>query len=83
MVTREALYRLIDDLPDDALLEAERSLKALGEPDADTFLRTLRDAPLDDEEETDEERALVAEARAAVARGDVVSDRDLERELGW
>jgi hypothetical protein len=52
------------------------------------YLRTLslpaylRDARIDDEPETDEERAAVAEAHRALKRGDVVRDEDLERELG-
>lgn len=79
--TREALYHLIDELPDEALPAAERELSALrthrGLP------RVLAEAPIDDETLTDEDRAALAEAYAALAKGEVVADTDLERELGW
>jgi hypothetical protein len=39
-------------------------------------------APEDDEPETDEERAAVAEAKEALARGEVVSHADIKREFG-
>ena len=47
----------------------------------DPFLQALMDAPIDDEPETDEEHAAMAEARAALRRGDVVSDEELRRDL--
>ncbi len=37
----------------------------------------------DGETESKEERALVQEAYEAIARGEVVSEEDLDRELGW
>jgi hypothetical protein len=42
----------------------------------------LASAPIDDEPETPEEAARVAEARAAVARGEIVSHEELGRRLG-
>jgi hypothetical protein len=43
----------------------------------------LRDAPLDDEPETDEERAAMAEAHADLAAGTPdISHEALMRELG-
>lgn len=50
--------------------------------DADPLLRTLLNAPIDDEPETEEERAAVAEALAELERGEIVTDEELRRELG-
>ena len=79
MATRDDLHRLISDLPDSEL-ETVRGFIARR---IDPVERALMDAPLDDEPETDEERAAVAEAQEAYARGDVIADEDLDRELGW
>jgi len=44
--------------------------------------RVLRDAPIDDEVETDDERQLVKEARQDLAAGRVVSHEEIRREFG-
>jgi hypothetical protein len=75
MTTKDDLHQLVDELDEDTAREALTLLKDLRLP------RVLREAPIDDEPETDEERAAVAEAEAAIARGDIVRDEDLEREL--
>lgn len=80
--TKERLHRLIDDLPEGQLAEVEPVLEALRAHHADTLARMLLTARLDDEPETDDERLAVTEARDALARGDVVRDEDLDRELG-
>ncbi len=48
----------------------------------DALLRTLLDAPEDDEEETPEEAAAVGEACKAVARGDLFTLDEVRGELG-
>ena len=73
MTTREALHRLIDELPDE---EAERVLRAL--TIADPVERSLTLAPLDDEPETGEELEGLREARAQAARGELIADDELE-----
>jgi hypothetical protein len=83
MTTKERLHHLIDGLPEQQLGDAECVLEALHAHNADPLGRKLLTAPLDDEPETQEERLAVAEARDALARGDVVRDEDLDRELGW
>lgn len=83
MTTKDCLHELIDRLPETAVAEAERVLEALGRDDRSGLPVSLRDAPLDDEPETEEERLAVQEAYEAIARGDVVPDEELERELGW
>ena len=77
MSVKDELHELVDQLDEDAAREALAYLRTLSLP------AFLRDAPSDDEPETDEERAAVAEAREALKRGDVVRGEDLERELGW
>ncbi len=79
MVTRDDLPRLISDLPESEL----ETVRGFIVRRIDPVERALMDAPLDDEPETDEEPAAVAEAQEAYARGDAVADEDLDRELGW
>lgn len=81
MTTKDDLHHLVDELGDQDLADAERILEHLRAHGQDPLARKLLTAPIDDEPETDEERAAVAEARAAIARGDVVSDDELRREL--
>ena len=79
--TKKDLKSLIDLLPDSELQAARRFLEYLRDT-GDPVLRAFLEAPEDDEPETEEERAAVAEAYEAIARGDVVSDEELRRELG-
>jgi hypothetical protein len=44
--------------------------------------RVLREAPIDDEPDTDEERQLVEEGRPDLAAGRVVSQAEIRREFG-
>ncbi|MBI3974250.1 MAG: hypothetical protein HY332_23475 [Chloroflexi bacterium] len=83
-VTKECLHRLVDELPEgEAAVAAVRVLTHLRAHGSDPVLRALVSAPSDDEPESDEEREAVAEGMAALVRGEVVPDSDLERELGW
>jgi hypothetical protein len=68
MTTKAELHELVDALPDRATDEAALQLRALA-------------VPLDDEPETDEERAAVAEARAALERGEGLSWDHVRDEL--
>lgn len=82
MTTREALHHLIDTLPEPVLPAAERLLASL-EAGEVALPRVLRDAPLDDEPETDEEREAMAEVYAEMAAGiPPLSHEELKRELG-
>ena len=69
---KDALHQLVDTLPDAVLGEAERYLRAL--QTEDPLLRAALLAPYDDEPESEEERAGVLQARAEVARGELVDD---------
>jgi hypothetical protein len=75
MSARDTLHRLIDELPESELTDAERFLHYL-RATTDPVLRALIEAPLDDEPETEKERQAVHEARDELARGEV------RRELG-
>ena len=61
MTRREHLHSLVDELPEAELPAAERVLEALATRES-PLEKLLADAPVDDEPETDEERAAVAEA---------------------
>jgi predicted transcriptional regulator len=71
MATKEALRRLIDEMPDE---EAERLLQALGDPVA----RALALAPVDDEPLTPEDVAAIEEGIADIEAGRVVRDEQLQ-----
>jgi hypothetical protein len=75
MTTKEALHRLVDELPEE---QAERLLRAIADP----VLQARALAPIDDEPETPEETAAVAEGIADLERGDVFTTEQLRRELG-
>jgi hypothetical protein len=72
MTGRTELYALIDALPEDALPAVARYLEAVcaGCP---------ADNPYDDEPLSPEEEAMLAESRADIARGDVVSHEEVLR----
>jgi hypothetical protein len=76
MTVKDELHELVHQLDEEAAREALALLQDLRLP------RVLREAPIDDEPETEKERTAVAEAREALACGDVVRDEDLARELG-
>ncbi|HZR98029.1 MAG TPA: hypothetical protein VFE37_04940 [Chloroflexota bacterium] len=79
MMTRDALYHLIDELPDDAMDAAAEYLAALRD---DPLLRALLNAPWDDEPETEAERLAAREAEEDFRAGRTVSLEQLQRELG-
>jgi hypothetical protein len=83
MTTKEALHQFIDNLPDSALSTAWRLLAPLRSTTATDLPRVLAEASWDDEPETPEEALAVREAYEGLARGEVVSNEDLRRELGW
>ena len=81
MAIKDDLHRLVDELPEDELPVARRFLQYLYDM-TDPVLRALIEAPEDDEPETDEERAAVAEAYEDLAASRVVSFEDVKREFG-
>ncbi len=81
-MTRDELYRLIDDLPEDELPTAKRFLQFLHGIGGDPLVRALVEAPWDDEPETPDELTAVQLARGEMARGEVVTDAELWEGLG-
>lgn len=79
--TREDLHRLVDELPEAEVPVVRRHLEAVLGRNEDPVLRALREAPIDDEPETPEEREATREALDAAESGDAISHEDLKREL--
>ncbi len=83
MTVKERLHQLVDELPEGrATQAAERALSHLRQMAEDPVLHTLMNAPLDDEPDTEDDRAAIAEGLADLEVGDVVSDDELRREIG-
>ena len=81
MTTKEALHRLIDELPDDTLPAVERYLVSVRD---DPVLRSLMAAPEEDEELSPDEEARMVAAWERHARGEArtVSNKQLGRDIG-
>jgi hypothetical protein len=79
MSTRQALHQLLDELPDDLLAMAEERIVALRD---DPFLRFLMAAPVADEPLDEEDLAALADARAAVERGETITLDEFQRRHG-
>jgi|SRR5579872_5882009 len=65
MTSREELHRLVDHIPEADVAAARKILRALADP----VWQSLVTAPLDDEPETDQERAEVEAARKETGPG--------------
>jgi hypothetical protein len=84
MTTAEArikLHDLIESLPSDDVPTALRVLEALNST-SDSLPLALRDIPFDDEPETEEERAGVAEARREIEEGKGIPHDEVMRKYG-
>lgn len=81
MAERTALYKLIDDLPEQDLPVAERVLGAL-RATSDPVLRALLAAPIDDEPDDDDSDGGLTEARREAKEGKGISHEEAKRELG-
>jgi len=83
MTTAEArtkLHDLIESLPSEDVPTALRVLEALNS--SSEVPLALRDIPFDDEPETEEERAAVAEARREIEEGKGIPHDEAMRRLG-
>lgn len=71
MPNRDALHRLVDELPETEIRRARHVLVALlhAAEEEDPVLRALHTAPADDEPETAEERAAVEQALQEAREG--------------
>jgi len=77
-ITRDQARELLDAVPDDRLADVAAAL----EPLVDPMLVMLMNAPEDDETLTDEDLAAIAEGKADIERGDIVSANDMKRRFG-
>jgi hypothetical protein len=77
---RDALHRLIDKLRPEDIGTAQRVLQALNASD-DALLTALRNAPADDEAESDAERAASERARRDIEEGRTLSHDEIRRKL--
>ena len=75
------LHQLVDQLPEEEHDSALRYLQFLRDMN-DPVLRATRNAPLDDEPVTDEDRAAIAASDRDLEQGEVISHADLKRQLG-
>ena len=73
---RQDLHALVDHIPAGDLPAARKILRALADP----VWQSILTAPLDDEPETDQERAEVEAARSE--KGSGTSHEELSREFG-
>jgi hypothetical protein len=80
MSNREQAHQLIDRLPDSQVA----ALVGLLETIVDPVAAAVRNAPLDDEPETEEEKRAAAEARVWLARrgGKGIPHEEAMRRLG-
>lgn len=81
MTVKERLHQLIEGLPEDRLVTAERLLAELHAEGDDPLVRRLLEAPIDDEPVTAEDRATLAESEADLAAGRVVPHPEARRRL--
>jgi hypothetical protein len=80
MAARDALHRLVDDLPEEDVRTAQRLLAALVLT-RDPVLQKLLTAPPDDEPDRDDDDGGLTRARREVQDGDLVSLDEVRREL--
>lgn len=80
-VNRQQLKDLIDGMRDHDLPAIKRYLQFLRYLD-DPVAQSLAEAPVDDEDTTDEDIAAFRETDDDFRTGDVATQEDLEREFG-
>ena len=77
---RDSLHRLIDELQVEDVRTAKRVLQALN-ASSDCLVTALRNAPVDDEAETDAEHEATERAREDIRAGNTLSHEDVRRKL--
>ena len=79
--TRQELKDLIDCVPTDELIVVKRFIQYVVDMQ-DPVLRSLLDAPVDDEPTSESDVAMLQEAREDIAAGRLTPAKELYRELG-
>lgn len=82
VVERERVKKLVDLVPAKDLDATACILRGLVAASADPFLVALANAPEDDEPVSEEEAEAVRLSREQAARGEMIPDAELWRELG-
>ena len=77
---KQELHQLVDQLPSAEFATARRILELLARAGSDDW-SSLRNAPIDEEPESEQERAAVERARQSPRERDT-DHGDLRRELG-
>lgn len=77
---KQQLHELVDRLSDQDVAETLAYIRWLIDDGIPPV--TTETAPIDDEEESEEERVAVARALAQLERGDVIPHAQVRRELG-
>ena len=80
-ITRQELKNLIDCVPTDELIVVKRFIQYVVDMQ-DPVLKSLLDAPVDDEPTSESDVAMLQEARADIAAGRLTPAKELYRELG-
>lgn len=81
MSERERLHRLVDELPEQDVPTGTRVLEAL-RISGDPVLRSLKNAPYDDEPDEDDCDGYLTEARTEAEAGRGLTTEQLRRKLG-
>ena len=80
-ITRQELKDLIDCVPTDELIVVKRFIQYVVDMQ-DPVLRSLLEAPVDDEPILESDIAALQEAREDIAAGRLTPAKELYRELG-
>lgn len=80
-ITRQDLKDLIDCVPTDELIVVKRFIQYVVDMQ-DPVLRSLLEAPVDDEPTSESDVAMLQEAREDIAAGRLTPAKELYRELG-
>ncbi len=80
-ITRTALRKLIDQLPESELVAAHRYLCYLRDK-GDTVLQAFLNAPLDDEPLTEEDIKAIEDGKEDIKAGRVYTLEQVKTELG-
>jgi hypothetical protein len=75
---RQQVHFLLDALPEAKVPAVRGMLEAMLDP----VSVALANAPIDDEPVSEEEAREIAEARASIARGEIVSNEEVLAEFG-
>lgn len=81
MTKREAVHKLVDDLPEDGLAAAERLLEAL-RTRVDPVAHLFEHAPPDDEPVTHEDSLALADARRDLREQRGIPDAEVNAKHG-